>query len=567
MLDRELRHIVERSPYLVLVVSTDNRVEFANNYAVDVLGIDLCSNKEKPFDAMFRDPDIGHQIIMGIRPAWTGRVTDFAIDFNPLQNANKIELRAEPFYSDDSDEIVSLIITGRQLELTEDLGRKLNTFEYQDPTTGLLNRRSLTIIAEREILRAQRFAPSGSPKPMAALFVMLHDFKQINQIHGHKVGDLLLENTGLRVRETVRKSDYVFRWEGTNLVVLLPELASSLDAAVVAEKIVGAITVPYRYRNTELAPSCHIGVSVFPEDAQTADELLNRANSAVIEAERHHLDYLLFDEKLHERATNRIALKSSLQMAFHRNEFELYYQPIVHPDGRIAGAEALMRWNHPERGLIGPGDFIGLAEGSRLIEAIDKVALYNAIQQLVDWTDYDEIFITLNVSAADLKDSYLPSVVQQAMIDLGLPDDHRRRLKLELTESRSLERRGVSEASMRELSEIDVAVWIDDFGTGQSSLSYLKHLPITTVKIDKDFVIDLGTNANDQLYLSGIVSTVRSRDKDVVVEGVSNAAQAKLVEGMEIKYLQGFYFGRPIPAVEFTQLLAAGESLPPKTKS
>lgn len=561
MIDIDFRRIVDNAPQIVLVIDRSDTLVFSNRFACEVLGIPYGTTGH--LDALFSDRDFVERVRTATKPGWLGHNVEITLRLPGASTEETSSFLVMPVPTDGDDQVSLLVLAGRDSDGDSDISRKLSSYEYQDPITGLLNRRSLDIITDREIIRAQRSTQDGSaPNPMALLFVMLNDFKEINQIHGHRVGDLILENTGIRIRESVRKSDYVFRWEGTNLVVLLPDLASSLDAAVVAEKIVDAVTVPYRFHDTDIAAGCHIGVSIFPDDAQTTDGLLNCANSAVVEAERHNLDFLLYDEKLHERATGRLALKSSLKKAFMRDEFELFFQPLVHPDGRIAGAEALMRWNHPDRGRIGPGDFIGLAEGSRLIEAIDKVALYAAVRQLVVWKDFPELFISLNISAADLKEAHLPSVVQQAMKDLGLSPDDARRLKLELTESRSLERRTVSEAAMRELADMGVEVWIDDFGTGQSSLSYLKHLPITTVKIDKDFVIDLGTSENDHLYLSGIVSTVRSRDKDVVVEGVGNSSQAKLVEGMDVKYLQGYHFGRPVPATEFGELLYLGRPLP-----
>jgi diguanylate cyclase (GGDEF)-like protein len=418
----------------------------------------------------------------------------------------------------------------------------------QDPVTGLLSRRMLPVVTRREISRANRTRPT-----MAMLFIMLREFKQINQMHGHQIGDLLLENTGVRVRETVRTSDYVFRWEGTNLVVLLPELATRLDAAVVAEKIHSAVTVPYRYRNLDLAPGCHIGIAIFPEDAGDADSIFNAANSAVIEAERRNEPFRYFDADTHLQASDRLTLKTGLQRAFERNELELYFQPIVLPDGTLRGAEALMRWNHPSRGLLGPASFMDIAEDTRLIVPIDTLALYQACRLLVDTEHVPWFFVTLNISAINLSDDTLPSVVGQAIADTGLSDPSR--LKLELTESRTIENASRSQLTMDELGSMGVDIWIDDFGTGQSSLSYLKYLPASTVKIDKDFVTDLTTQSADREYLEGIIATVRSRGKRVVVEGVSSAEHYALVRDLPIDYLQGYHFARPMPRHELEQRL------------
>lgn len=421
----------------------------------------------------------------------------------------------------------------------------------QDPVTGLLNRRSLVEIVTHELHRAQRSGPT-----VAMMFVMLHGFKEINQIHGHHIGDLVLENTGLRIRETLRSSDYVFRWEGTNLVVVLPQLADRLDTAVVADKMHEAITVPYRYHHVDLAPDCHIGIALYPDDAHECDALLNSANSAVIEAERRGVPYMHFDETTHRHATDRLRMRTALQRAFERSELELFYQPIVDPSGRIVGAEALMRWNHPERGQLEPGAFIDLAETSRLIKAIDKLALYNACRQLADWEGRGNLFVTLNISATDLADRNLVSVVSQALEGSGVQSPER--LKLELTESRTIANLSDASSTIAGLAALGVDVWIDDFGTGQSSLSHLKHLRATTVKIDKDFVADLSASPDDRQYLEGIIGTVRARGKRIVLEGVGNRAQYELLAGLPVDYLQGYYFARPMPAGAFGDLIARG---------
>ena len=457
--------------------------------------------------------------------------------------------------SDEEKTPAYVIITARSETATGRPDESRHQMEFQDPVTGLLNRRSIRIVTNREITRADRGAPN-----LAMLFIMLRNFKEINQMHGHTIGDLLLENTGIRIRETVRKTDYVFRWEGTNLVALLPELATPLDALIVAEKIQSAVTVPYRFHGLDLAPACHIGIALYPTDATDAEELFNCANSAVIEAEQKQQPVMHFDLETHRTASDRLHLRTGLQRAFERGELELFYQPIVDCTGAIRGAEALMRWNHPERGLLPPGAFIGIAEDSRLIAPIDKLALYNAARAVVQWGETHDLFVTLNISAINISDSTLPIVVSQAMTDAGLEDPTR--LKLELTESRTIENREYSRAAMDELNTMGVDIWIDDFGTGQSSLSYLKHLPVTTVKIDRDFIAELGQSRDDIDYLTGIINTIRSRGKQVVVEGVSSQEQYELLSGLPIDYMQGFYFAKPVPAADFVKLVHAGRPLP-----
>ncbi len=447
-----------------------------------------------------------------------------------------------------------IILTGK-LSADQYMRRDTETPDYHDATTGLPNRHALREIAGKELARAQR-----ESEPMALLFVMLHNFKEINQHHGHHVGDLLLENTGVRAREVIRRSDYVFRWEGTNLVVLLPHLATSLDVAIVAEKLFEEITLPYRFREINIAPGCHIGVALYPDDGETYDDLVNCANSAVIEAERRKAPFLLYDSKLHDRAVDRLSIRSGIQRAFERGEFEVYYQPILHPDGRIAGAEALMRWNHSERGLLSPESFIEIAEESHLITLIDKVALFSVCRTLAEWHDVPEIFVSVNISARDLASDELTQVMQQALADYHLDDAGR--IKLEITESRLIERSTVSHTVVADLQAMGIETWIDDFGTGQSSLTYLKHLPVTTVKIDQEFIRDISGSPDDLAYFRSIVDTVRSRGKSVIVEGIATSEQHQIVANLPVAYLQGFYFAGPMRAEEFRQLLDSTSVLP-----
>lgn len=501
------------------------------------------------------DPETSSELITCLDGARDGVAGEFR-GKNVLNRHDEVEtISCTPLMSGGTERPSYIAIIARAPESSTQPNEAVRRLEFQDPVTGLLNRRSIKVVTDREIKRADRGTPT-----LAMLFVMLRNFKQINQMHGHTVGDLLLENTGIRIREAIRKSDYVFRWEGTNLVVLLPELATPLDALIVAEKIQSAVTVPYRFRGLDLAPDCHIGIALYPTDATDVDDLFNCANSAVVEAERQKQPVLHYDSKTHQDASDRLYLRTGLQRAFERGELELYYQPIVALDGSIRGAEALMRWNHPERGLLGPGDFIGIAEDSRLIAPIDKLALYNAARSVVEWSRAFDLFITLNISAINISDSSLPVVVEQAMRDAGLSTASR--LKLELTESRTIENRQYSRAAMDTLNAMGVDIWIDDFGTGQSSLSYLKHLPVSTVKIDKDFIAELGDSRQDIDYLEGIINTIRSRGKRVVIEGVSSPAQYEVIKELNVDYLQGYYFARPVAATTFRELLERGAPLP-----
>ncbi|MFW5782996.1 MAG: putative bifunctional diguanylate cyclase/phosphodiesterase, partial [Spirochaetota bacterium] len=373
------------------------------------------------------------------------------------------------------------------------------------------------------------------------------------------IGDLLLENTANRIREAIRSSDVVFRFDGTNLVVLLANISRPTDAAMVAQKIADDVGVPYQYRGRVIAIDTHIGISLYPDDANDPEDLVHRANSSSVEAEERRLAFLFHDAQTHEEAVSRMTTLSDLHTAISAGALELYYHPIVRltPDGaQIAGAEALIRWNHPSRGMLGPDDFIELAEGSRLIAAIDKLAMFNAVACLDEWFASYDLFLTLNVSAHEFKDHFLPEIVEHALArHTSIPPD---RLKLEITERRSIEDLESSLAQMKQLQEIGVDVWIDDFGSGQSSLSLLKQLPATALKIDRGLVEGIDERENDRRYLAGIVESIRARGKTIVVEGVWNAEQARIVESLGCDYVQGFHFARPMRAEAFARFLSEG---------
>ncbi len=437
---------------------------------------------------------------------------------------------------------------------------RLDVYEHYDPVTGLFNRHSLTEILTKELETARR---SRTDALRAVLFVSLKNFKRINQTHGMGIGDILLEHTANRMKECLRSGDIVFRFSGTILVVLLPAIAHTTDAAVVAAKLWETICVPYRHHATVINITAHIGVSVFPVDGHDVETVIRHANSASVEAEEQNAPFLLYDRELHEVSVERISTVSDLQHSFDADQLELHYQPIVTVrDGTatIVGAEALIRWNHPNRGLLMPADFIALAEQSRLIQAIDRWALYQACKEATEWPQDDPIFVTLNISAIDLSDDFLIEVVDGALKgSQRLPPS---RLKLELTESQSMENPEASIGRISALSELGVDIWIDDFGSGLSSLSSLKRIPATTMKIDKSFLEGIESSRSERDYLASIVASIMARQKSVIIEGVSSAAQVAILEEIGCPVMQGYYFSRPVPAAVLRALLRQHARLP-----
>ena len=456
----------------------------------------------------------------------------------------------------ENDEITHVAVFSHDITSVGEIESKLTNYEYRDPVTGLFNRRSLDVILDKEIEKAKR---SKYEKLRAVLFVSLENLAKVNQVYGHEIGDLLLENSGLRIRRTLRSSDYVFRFAGSELAAILTNISKNTDAGKVAQKIYNNVAVPYRFKETDLNITCHIGIALYPDDGADKSTIVQKAASALAEAKKKNMEFLLFDAALHEQAVARLGLESEIAKAFEKGQFELYYQPVVDTNGKIHGAEALIRWNHPERGCIPPMDFIPIAEETGLIIPIGRWALFTACRQISAWMKKHKLYVSINLSAKEFSDSTLLEAIQKAIKQSQ--DFDPAYLKLEITETKCMDDPEKTIKQMQSLLDIGVETFIDDFGTGYSSLGYLKRLPAVTLKIDKMFIDALVESQEEQDYLTHIIRTVKSRKKKVLVEGVSSREQFELLKAMACDQMQGYLFSQPVPAEEFEKLLLRGTLL------
>ncbi len=451
----------------------------------------------------------------------------------------------------ENDETTHVAVFSHDITSVGEIESKLTNYEYRDAVTGLFNRRSLDVILDKEIEKAKR---SKYEKLRAVLFVSLENLAKVNQVYGHEIGDLLLENSGLRIRRTLRSSDFVFRFAGSELAAILTNIAKNTDAGKVAQKIYNNVAVPYRFKETDINITCHIGIALYPDDGADKSTIVQKAASALAEAKKRNMDFLLFDASLHEQAVARLGLESQIAKAFEKGQFELHYQPVVDTNGKIHGAEALIRWNHPERGCIPPMDFIPIAEETGLIIPIGRWALFTACRQISAWMKNHKLYVSINLSAKEFSDSTLLEAIQKAIKQSQ--DFDPAYLKLEITETKCMDDPEKTIKQMQSLLDIGVETFIDDFGTGYSSLGYLKRLPAVTLKIDKLFIDALEESQDEQDYLTHIIRTVKSRKKKVLVEGVSSREQFELLKAMACDQMQGYLFSKPVPAEEFEKLLA-----------
>jgi diguanylate cyclase (GGDEF)-like protein len=420
---------------------------------------------------------------------------------------------------------------------------------HHDPLTGLPNRLLFNDRLDHALDRARR---DGSQ--LAVLFVDLDRFKHINDSLGHLAGDGLLQEVAARLTGAVRREDTVARMGGDEFTLLLEDLRRPEDAAVLARKLLDVLSGPYSVAGRELFVTASVGISLYPRDGSGCEELIRNADAAMYQAkEEGRNGYHFYLPELTAAALQRVHLEADLRRALARGELSVHYQPQIDLDsGRLIGAEALVRWRHPEQGMIPPDRFIHLAEDTGLIIELGELVLRTACRQAVEWlaAGVPVERIAVNVSAQQVQRSDFVATVRSALRDTGLPPRH---LELEVTESFIM---GQAEAGIRVLQalrELGVRLAVDDFGTGYSSLGYLKRLPIHMLKIDRSFVSDLQGDSGDLAIAKAVIALGRTLGLKVIAEGVEHDHQAGLLRAEGCHYGQGYLFGRPVEGEDFAR--------------
>jgi len=386
---------------------------------------------------------------------------------------------------------------------------------------------------------------------MAVLFMDVDHFKLINDTLGHTVGDMILKAVAERLRECLRDEDTVARVGGDEFTILIPEIAAPDHADRIARKLLDRIANPFNIQGQELFITASIGIAIYPNDGVTPETLLKNADAAMYRAkELGRNNSQMCTPAMTIRALERLGLENGLRRAIDRNELVLHYQPIIDlPSGNVSSFEALVRWNHPERGLLSPASFINIAEESRLILPIGQWVLATACKQLQQWKA--EGFVTrmaVNLSARQFQTREMPLMVAEV---LRQTDVDPRCIDLEITETTAMQNADLTIEVLRELTRMGFGIVIDDFGTGYSSLSYLKRFPISALKIDRSFVRDVTTTRSDAAIVSAIIATANALELRVVAEGVETTEQLALLSRLACNEAQGFLFSRPKPPLDF----------------
>jgi diguanylate cyclase (GGDEF)-like protein len=423
-----------------------------------------------------------------------------------------------------------------------------------DALTGLPNRTLFFDRLGQKIEHARRHPDDL----FAVLFIDLDRFKVVNDSLGHSVGDQLLVTTAQRLTQCLRSEDTVSRLSGDEFAILLSEFKEISDAIRVADRIQNSLTATSMIDNLNRVTTASIGIAVYKDSYTNPQDLLRDADSAMYRAKAmgggHHV---IFDETMYASAMALMQLETELKRAVENKEWQVYYQPIVRlPNKEIIGVEALVRWNHPQRGIIGPADFIHVAEETGLILPIGKYVIQEACEQVKAWRKgkYPALWVSVNLSGRQFQDQNLFSMIQQNLTDIGLSGDS---LQLEITESVAMKDLSQSTKILNSLDQLGVKISLDDFGNGYSSLGYLNRFPIKILKIDRSFIKDIEESRNSEAIISAIISLSHALNLEVVAEGVETENQLAFLQSISCDKIQGFLIGAPVPASQLESLLEA----------
>jgi len=424
---------------------------------------------------------------------------------------------------------------------------------FHDALTGLPNRYLMQDRLEHALARAHR--ESGR---LSVTFIDLDRFKEINDELGHNIGDLLLQEAAKRLQSRVRAADTVARLGGDEFVVLMEDLQSSGDCACLAQELMAEIARPMQLDGHTVVIGASMGMAFYPEDGTELVELMKRADVAMYSAKAAGRNsYRFFQPSMLDQANQRLSLERDLRRAVAQSEFVLHYQPKLCVSSlSLCGAEALIRWQHPERGLLPPGQFIPLAEETSLIIEIGEWVIRNACQQVVAWQDQGLKLrrVAVNLSAIQLESDTFVDSVERILHETGLRPEF---IEFELTESMVMRNPDRSLVTLNRLHQLGIRLALDDFGTGYSSLSYLKHLPVDTLKIDRSFVEGVPDNDGDAQIVRMIVALAKSVGLEVVAEGIETVTQRDFLMRLGCEFLQGYLIARPLPAEDYGAMLGS----------
>ena len=555
-------NIIKSMNDALVVVSPEGRILNVNGATCRLLGYEEGELIDRPFALILVEES---SVAGGDRGPSTISVAATGDNTYVTKDGQKIPVSLSTSTMHDGDgKPMGLICVAQDITERKQAEEQITRMAYFDSLTNLPNRKLFQDRLNLAILHSGRHE-----RLLALLFLDLDDFKRINDIFGHSVGDHLLKEVAERLKQSVRKSDSlsryfveddsnftVARFGGDEFAVILPEIVNTEDAAKVAGRILDAMAKPFYLDNHEVFVGASIGITICPFDGTDSDTMLKNADSAMYHAKSQMKNnYQFYKQSMNEAAFQKLSLENNLRRALERNEFLLYYQPQINlMTGQIVGMEALIRWKHPEKGMIPPAEFIPLAEETGLILPIGRWVLQTACLQNKAWqaAGLRPVCISVNLSSQQFKQQSIKGDITSALQDSGLDPKY---LILEITESILMQNTDTVAAMLHDLNEMGLRTSMDDFGTGYSSLNYLRHLPLFSIKIDRSFVKDIATNPDDATIAKAIIAMAHSLKLHVIAEGVETEEQMRFLKELGCDEMQGYLLSRPIPTEDASQFL------------
>lgn len=552
---RQAAVVVDNSAEAVLITDTDNRIISVNQAFTDITGYtqqEVEGDNPSILKSFRHDAEFYATMWQTVNQngRWQGEIWDRRKNgeiFPAWQTITRV--------LGESGELTNYVSVFSDISTIKQSQAKLDFLAHHDPLTSLPNR----ILFTDRLSQALRHARREQHK-VAVLFVDLDRFKNINDSLGHPVGDKLIQLAGQRIKGVLRDEDTVARLGGDEFIIAMKELYDNQSVAIVANKLVESFQQPFHVDEHELHVSLSMGISFYPQDGEDGETLIKNADAAMYRAKEDGRNkYHFYTEELTTTVFERLAMETALRHALEHDEMEVCYQPQYQvQSGEMIGVEALLRWHHPQKGLLGPSDFIALAEECGLILPLGELALRKACSQMQQWLQRGAGLqhVSVNVSAIQLQRGDFVETVKTVLAETGLATRH---LELEITESVIMQEEGCGMETLNQLQSLGISLTIDDFGTGFSSLSYLKRLPVNKLKIDRSFVCDMPGDLNDVAITRAIVALSKTLQFSVIAEGVETQEQLSLLESLGCDEVQGHYFSHAVSADSFGALPGAGK--------